>query len=135
MKHDNAWGQKFMVVKDIWAQVRDPFKDNHFTAIGCVEITDHTSLNVDKGSMGLAIDMFIDNALHEKALGKLTAAEKKEKWRQAGMLRKDGGARLSAGLVVITDGYAIGPDCLAWECHTQLEKDQKAREKQRTGLG
>jgi hypothetical protein len=63
----------------------------------------------------------------------LTAAEKKEKRRQAVMLRKDGGARLSAGLVVITDGYAIGPDFLAWARRTQLDKDQKAREKQMTG--
>jgi hypothetical protein len=87
-----------------------------------VEITDLTSLNTDKGSMGLAMDMFLDNALQDKALGKLTVAEKKEKRRQAGMLRKDGGARLSAGLMVITDGYAIGPDCIAWARRTRLEK-------------
>jgi hypothetical protein len=49
------------------------------------------------------------------------------------MLRKDGGARLSAGLVVIADGYAIGPDCLAWARRTRLEKEQKAREKQMAG--
>jgi hypothetical protein len=98
-----------------------------------VEITDPTSLNTDKGSMVLTMGMFIDNSLQDKALGKLTAAEKKENRRQAGMLRKDGGARLSAGLVVITDGYTIGPDCLAWACRTWLEKKQKAREKQITG--
>jgi hypothetical protein len=98
-----------------------------------VEITDLTSLNTDKGSMGLAMDMFLDNALQDKALGKLTAAEKKEKRRQAGMLRKDGGARISAGLMVITVGYATGPDCLAWACRTQLEKEQKARDKQMAG--
>jgi hypothetical protein len=60
-----------------------------------VEITDLTSLNTDKGSMGsmgLIMDMFLDNALQDKALGKLTAAEKKEKRRQAGMLRKDDSA-------------------------------------------
>jgi hypothetical protein len=44
-----------------------------------VEITDLTSLNTDKGSMGLTMDAFLDNALQDKALGKLTAAEKKEK--------------------------------------------------------
>jgi hypothetical protein len=48
-----------------------------------VEITDLTSLNTDKGSMGLTMDMFLDNALQDKALGKLTATEKKKsgaKW-------------------------------------------------------
>jgi hypothetical protein len=64
---------------------------------------------------------------------KLTAAEKKEKRRQAGMMRKDGGARLSAGLMVIIDGYAIGPDYLAWARRTRLEKEQKARDKQMAG--
>jgi hypothetical protein len=94
-----------------------------------VVITDVTLLNTDKGSMGLTMDMFLDNALQERAIGKFTAAEKKKKRRQAGMLRKDGGARLSAGLMVITDGYAIGPDCFAWARHTQLDKERKAREK------
>jgi hypothetical protein len=70
------------------------------------------------------------SALQEKSLGKLTASEKKEKRRQAGMPRKDGGARLSAGLMVITYGYAIGPGCLVWDRRTWLEKDQNAREKQ-----
>jgi hypothetical protein len=97
-----------------------------------VEITDLTSLNTDKGSMGLTMDKFLDNALQDKALGKLTAAEKKEKRRQAGMLRKDGGAWISAGLMIIKDGYAIGPDCLAWARRTRLEKEQKARDKQMT---
>jgi hypothetical protein len=41
-----------------------------------VEITDLTSLNTDKGSMVLTMDMFLDNVLQEKALSKLTAAEK-----------------------------------------------------------
>jgi hypothetical protein len=98
-----------------------------------VEITDLTSLNTGKGSMGLTMDMSLDNALQEKALGKLTSAEKKEKWRQAGILKKDGGTRLSAGLVVMTDGYAIGPDCLARARRTQLKKEQKTRENQMAG--
>jgi hypothetical protein len=41
-----------------------------------VEITDLTLLNTDKGSMGLTMDMFLDNELQERALGKLTAAKK-----------------------------------------------------------
>jgi hypothetical protein len=48
-----------------------------------VEITDITSLNIEKGSMGLTMDMSIDHAVQEKALGKLAAAEKKRsgtKW-------------------------------------------------------
>jgi hypothetical protein len=63
-------------------------------------------------------------------LGKLTAAEKR---KRAGMSRKDGGARLSAGLMVITDGYAIGPDCIAWARRTRLDKERKAREKETAG--
>jgi hypothetical protein len=43
-----------------------------------VAITDLTLFNTDKGSMGLTMDMFLDNALQERALGKLTAAEKKK---------------------------------------------------------
>jgi hypothetical protein len=66
-----------------------------------VIITDLTSLNTNKESMGLTVDMFLDHAVQEKALGKLAAAENKEKRRQAGMLREYGGARLSAGLVAI----------------------------------
>jgi hypothetical protein len=83
--------------------------------------------------MGLTMDMFLDNALQERALGKLTAAEKKEKRRQVGILRKDCGARLSAGLVVITDGYVIGPDCLARARRTRLDKERKARKKETAG--
>jgi hypothetical protein len=98
-----------------------------------VAITDLTLLNTDKGSMGLTMDMFLDNALQERAIGKLTAVEKKEKRRQAGMLRKDGGARLSDGLMVVTDGYAIGPYCLAWACRTRLDNERKAREKETAG--
>jgi hypothetical protein len=48
-----------------------------------VAITDLTLLSTNKGSMGLTMEMFLDNALQEKALGKLTAAEKKEEWHQA----------------------------------------------------
>jgi hypothetical protein len=78
-----------------------------------VVITDLTSLNTEKGSMGLTIDMFLDHTVQEKALEKLTAAEEREKRRQSGMSGKNGGAWLSAGLVVIIDGYIIGPACLA----------------------
>jgi hypothetical protein len=46
-----------------------------------VAITDVTFLNTAKGSMGLAMGMFLDNAPQERALGKLTAAEKKENGR------------------------------------------------------
>jgi hypothetical protein len=41
-----------------------------------VAINDLTLPNTNKGSMGLIMDMFLNNALQEKALGKLTAAEK-----------------------------------------------------------
>jgi hypothetical protein len=75
--------------------------------------------------MGLTMDMLLVNELQEKALGKLTVAEKKENWRLYGMSRKDSGARLSAGLTVIIDGYVIGPDCLAWACRTRLDKERK----------
>jgi hypothetical protein len=98
-----------------------------------VAITNVTLLNTTKGSMGPTVDMFLDNALQEKALGRLTAAEKKEKRRQTGMLRKDGDARLSPDIMVITDGYAISPDYLAWDCHTRLEKERKTREKETAG--
>jgi hypothetical protein len=94
-------------------------------AMDGVAITDLTLLNTDKGSMGLTMYMFLDNALQERALGKLTAAEKKENLRQAGMLRNDGGAWLPAGLMVITDGYAIGTDCLAWARRTPLDNERK----------
>jgi hypothetical protein len=98
-----------------------------------VEITDLTSLNTDKGSMGLTMDMFLDNAMQKRVLGNLAAAEKKEKWRQARMLRKDDGSRLSDGLMFITYGYAIGPDCLSWSCRTRFDKERKAREKETAG--
>jgi hypothetical protein len=41
-----------------------------------VEITALTLFNTDKGSVDLTMDVFLDNTLQEKALGKLTAAEK-----------------------------------------------------------
>jgi hypothetical protein len=50
-----------------------------------------------------------------------------------GMLRKDGGTRLSMGLVVITYGYVIGPYCLVWARRTRLDKERKAREKETSG--
>jgi hypothetical protein len=89
-----------------------------------VAITELTSLNTEKGSMGLTMDMFIDHAVREKALVKLTDAEIKEKRRHTGMLRKDGGARLSVGLMVITDGYTIGSDYLAWDWVFRMSQDE-----------
>jgi hypothetical protein len=41
-----------------------------------VAIDDITSLNKEKGSMGPTVDIFFDHAVQEKALGKLTAAQK-----------------------------------------------------------
>jgi hypothetical protein len=116
--------------KDRGESINDIYKKQ---VIDGIEITDLTSLNTDKRSMGLTMDMFIDNTLKDKALGKLTAAKKKEKRCQAGMLRKDGGARFSDGLMVITDGYAIGPNFLAWARRNRLDKDQKKRDKQMAG--
>jgi hypothetical protein len=78
-----------------------------------VDIADLTSLNTDRGANFLTMDMFLDHKVEENALGKLSAAAKKEKRRQTRLARKHGGARVSAGLQVITDGYAIGPECLA----------------------
>jgi hypothetical protein len=70
--------------------------------------------------------MLLDHTAKEKALGKLTAADEKKR-RQTGMLRKDGGARLSAGLV------AIGSDCLAWAHRIRFYNERKAREKETAG--
>jgi hypothetical protein len=67
-------------------------------------------------------------------LGQLSAAAKKEKRRQTGLARKDGGARVSAGLQVITDGYAIGPECLAWARRTRVERERKEIEKAKAGV-
>jgi hypothetical protein len=74
-----------------------------------VDIVDLTSLNIDRGAMDLTMDMFLDHKVEENALGQLSASAKKEKRCQTGLERNDGGARVSAGLQVITDGYAIGP--------------------------
>jgi hypothetical protein len=43
-----------------------------------VASTDLTSLNTEKGSMVLTMDMCIYNAVQEKVIGKLTSAEKKK---------------------------------------------------------
>jgi hypothetical protein len=49
------------------------------------------------------------------------------------MPRKDGIAQLYAGLMVITDGYIVGPDCVVMALPTRLKKYQQAREKQMAG--
>jgi hypothetical protein len=90
-----------------------------------IDITDLSTLNTNQGSMGLCMDMFLDQKVKEMALGKMTPAEKKDKRLLAGQMKKDRGARLSAGLVATTDGYAIGPQCLAWARRTRLEKERK----------
>jgi hypothetical protein len=74
-----------------------------------IEITDLTLLNTDKGAMGICMDMFLDQNVQEHAIGKLSASEKKERLRQTGLVKKAGGDRISAGLVAITNGYAIDP--------------------------
>jgi hypothetical protein len=86
-------------------------------------------LNTDNGAMGQCMDMFRDHKIQEKSLGKFTAVEKKEKRHQAGLVRKAYGARISAGIVVITDGYAIRPGNLAWARRTWLEKERQAKAK------
>jgi hypothetical protein len=78
-----------------------------------VDITDLTMLNTNNGAVGQCMDIFLDHKVQENALGKLTAVEIKEKHRQTGLAKKAGGARISAGLMAITYGYAIEPDCLA----------------------
>jgi hypothetical protein len=59
----------------------------------------------------------------------LTVVEKKEKRRQAGLVKKTGGAHISDGLMAITDGYGIGMECLAWARGTRLEKTGKFKGK------
>jgi hypothetical protein len=80
---ERDWGPlKYMLLdhpelqetKDRVESIHDIYKKQ---VMDGVETTDFTSLNTDKGSMGLTMDIFLDNALQEKALGKLTAAEKK----------------------------------------------------------
>jgi hypothetical protein len=78
-------------------------------------------------------EMFLDHKVQENELSKSSATEKKERRRQAGLAKKAGGARISAGLMAITDGYAIAPECLAWARRTWLEKERQEKEKQRAG--
>jgi hypothetical protein len=52
--------------------------------------------------MGLCMDMFLDHTVKETALWKMNPAKKKEKRRQTGQMKKDRGAGLSAGIMVIT---------------------------------
>jgi hypothetical protein len=54
-------------IKDIYEQ---QVKDG-------VDIVDLTSLNIDRGAMGLTMDMFLDHKVEENALGQLSAAAKK----------------------------------------------------------
>jgi hypothetical protein len=96
-----------------------------------VEITDLTSLNTENSVMRLCMDMFLDHKVQENAIGKLSACGKKDRRRQAVLDKKAGGARASSGLVDITDGYAIGPECLAWARHTRLENEKKKSAKER----
>jgi hypothetical protein len=44
-----------------------------------VDIADLTSLNTDRGAMGLTMDMCLDQKVEENALGQLSATTKKEK--------------------------------------------------------
>jgi hypothetical protein len=96
-----------------------------------VDITDLTSLNTENGAMGICMDMFLDHKVQENALGKLSACKKKERHHQAGLAKKAGGARISAGLMAITDGYAIGTECLTWALRTRLENEKKVTAKER----
>jgi hypothetical protein len=81
--------------------------------------------------------MFLDHKVQENALGKLTPDEKKEKHHQAGLAKKAGGAQISAGLLAITDGYAIRHECLAWAMGTPYSigkgKTGKGKGKERKG--
>jgi hypothetical protein len=61
-------------------------------------------------------------------------AAKKEKRYQTGLAKKDGGAHVSAGLQVITAGYAIGPECLSWAHITRMERRRKEMEKAKAGV-
>jgi hypothetical protein len=79
--------------------------------------------------MGLCMDMFLDHRVQENALVKLSAVEKKERRCQAGLVKKAGSARIADGFVAITDGYAIGPECLAWAHHALLERERKVKAK------
>jgi hypothetical protein len=98
-----------------------------------VDITNLLIIKTDHGSMGLCMDMFMGHKVTKRVLGKMNAAEKKEKRRQTGQMKNDRGDRLSAGLVAIIDGYVIGPQCLAWARRMRLEKERKEEAKQRAG--
>jgi hypothetical protein len=99
-----------------------------------VDIADLTSLKTEICAMGLAIDMSPHHKVNENALDQLSTATKKEKRRQNGLARKDGGARVSSGLQVITNGYAIGPECLDWARRTRVEMERKEVEKAKSGV-
>jgi hypothetical protein len=75
-----------------------------------LEITDLTMLN--NGATWQYMDMFLDHKVQANTLGEFTTVDKKEKRRQAGLVKKAGGAQISAGIMVVTKGYAIGLDCL-----------------------
>jgi hypothetical protein len=83
--------------------------------------------------MGLTMDMFLDHKTEENAFGKFTAAQKKEKRCLTGLARNNGGSRVSAGLQVITYGDVSGPERLAWDRQTCLERERKEKEKQEAG--
>jgi hypothetical protein len=68
-----------------------------------VHIVDLTSLNTDKVTMGLYMDMFLYHKVQESARGKLSVAEKKERRHQKGLAKKADGDRIYSGLVAITD--------------------------------
>jgi hypothetical protein len=77
-------------------------------------------LNTGKGTMGQCMEMFLYHKVQENTLGKLSAAEKKEKHRQAVLASNACGDQMFADIMVITDIYAIGLECLAWEHPTWL---------------
>jgi hypothetical protein len=97
------------------------------------EIIDLTMLNTEKRAMGQCMEIFLNHKVQENELGKLSAAEKKENRRQAGLMEKAGGAWISTGLMAITNGYIIGPECFAWTPCTWLEKERKEKAKERAG--
>jgi N-acyl-D-aspartate/D-glutamate deacylase len=68
-----------------------------------VDITDIASLNTENGAMGLCMDMFLDHKVQENVLAGVSSCEKKERRRQAVMVKKAGSARISSGLVAGTE--------------------------------
>jgi hypothetical protein len=97
-----------------------------------VEITDLTNLNTDKGVMGLCMDMFLDHKRSRKMhLGSYLQSK-----RRRGAVKQDWySARMLADLVDITDGYAIGPECLAWEIRTGFKNERKVKAKAKERAG